>query len=260
MKNTLPYRKNLLLIILMCSILNGCSKKQSIINADNVKINGNAAEYFEVLPGNYEMKLLPGKISMPLKLRTIKEFDQYQIGQYTSIDLEIQVLDHDGNPISMGMTKFSPASTGDWAKIKALLTSKVGEVQNVNFEYGSFITQEDELKNVMENTKGIELVKADISNPNSEISEAATLSTSDGNGDKFVGDWIKTGSASQEMSIEKVGSDYLIKGNGSENYATYEDGKLVTQEDGIPIELSYNDVSGHINLSAEGKSTEFKKK
>ena len=180
------------LLITMSFIMYSCGKKQTSITVDKVKINGNSNEYIGVVAGTYDIKLVDDKINMSVKFKTLKTFDVNKIGEYTSIgNMALQILDASGSPISMASSGFSPASVGDWNKVKSLLTSKQDEEVMINFEYGGFMTSKDQLKDVLENGKGFEIVSADIQSIKEDepSSSSASESSSSSGCDQFIKDY-----------------------------------------------------------------------
>lgn len=238
----------------------GCSKNKTQLKAEKVNITGNAKEYIEVIPGTYEMSLAEKTISVPIKIKTILQFDQTEIDkEYTNIgNLSLQLLDKNGNPLSMTSgISFGPGSTGDWGKVKELLTSQAGTEQTINFEYGGILASESDLSNLMSNAVGFEIVNADITNTVSELNQrTGEINEVE---DNYIGHWYEVGNRNHDMQIKREDGFVVIIVNGKTDKAHLESGNLVTTEDGKKIEISYNTTDGRITVNAGEHSMEFEK-
>ncbi|MFM9423370.1 MAG: hypothetical protein RIR06_1831 [Bacteroidota bacterium] len=171
----------------------GGSSDSLKLTIEKAPISGDAKDYIEVVPGDYEVKKNKGtlgdELQLSLKLRVLKSYDQEKIGDYTGIgNLNVQITDQSGAPINL---TFSPAGGSDWDKINSLLKGKPGDEVTVLFNSSGF-SDENAIKEVLEKGKGLELTRADVTNPKTEpIIDNSTTSSASAAGDceQFCSDY-----------------------------------------------------------------------
>jgi len=166
------------------------------LTLEEVSIIGDAKDYFEVVPGDYEVKKTNGalgdELQLSLKLKVTNTFDQEKIDEYTGIgNLSLQVTDENGTPINLD---FSPAGVSDWDKINSILKGNIGDEVTVLFTQSGF-PDEEAINQVLTNGKGVEITRADVTNPKSETiidnSSASADNSQNGSGDcdQFCSDY-----------------------------------------------------------------------
>jgi hypothetical protein len=189
-------------ILFASTILTSCGggNDKVSLTLDKVTITGDSKDYIEVVPGTYELKKTNGtlgeELQLMLKFKVTNSYDQNKIGEYTAIgNLSLQITDQSGAPIDLN---FSPAGVSDYDKLTSLLKGKPGDEVTVLFNSSGF-PSEEEISEVLKNGKGVEITRADVTNPKSEpiidnstsSSDAYEESSSDASGDcdQFIKDY-----------------------------------------------------------------------
>lgn len=194
-------RKNLInygVFLLTSFILMSCGggKSSTSINVDKVNIVGDSKDNIQVVPGTYEIKKIKGtfgdELTISIKLKVTNPFDQSKIDENTAIgNLSLQVLDEKGSPIDL---MFSPSEMSDWDKVKSLLKGKSGDEVTVVFKSQGLGDTKTAIAEIMKNGKGIEITRADITNPKTApiIDNSASSSNSVSEGgdcEQFLSDY-----------------------------------------------------------------------
>lgn len=170
------------------------------LKIDKASITGDSKEYIEVVPGEYELKKVKDELDgeqlqISLKFKVIKEYDQSKLDENTAIgDLSLRIIDESGTPFDL---EFNPADMSDYDKLTSLLKGKKGDEVTILFKPMGFAPEESLLEEILKNAKGIEITRADITNPktepiidNSVSSDSETGESSDsGNCDQFCSDY-----------------------------------------------------------------------
>jgi hypothetical protein len=235
------------MFLCLTTIFVSCSKGvDSIeINVEEVNINGDSEEYIQVVPGKYEIKKVKGaldndELQISLKFKVIKSFDSNKIDENTGIgNLSLQVLDESDTPIDLD---FSPAGVADWDKIKSLLKSKPGEVVTVLFKPSGF-SNDEAVSEILNKAKGIEITRADITNPKSDDVAVEDLSIDEGTGDceQFCSDY-------EEFADEYVAFMKKYKSNPSDPSILSEYSDMISKA--AEMQESSTDCSADVNVAA----------
>lgn len=134
--------------------------KVNKISSDNISINGNAAHYFEIIPGEYNLKFKGTFVSCKLKLRRKGKFDidnyikyhpktdnEYHLSFVFSSTCSIIVFDTDGFRISNNYSEFKMENyDNDQDALFQRLLEPEGTVFEITLNWCDGINEEDKLK------------------------------------------------------------------------------------------------------------------
>ena len=133
--------------------------QEKTIKASNIKVYGTGKEYVKIVDGDYFLKVVDDKVVMAVKFELIKEYDGS--GTPKMGNLTLIPLDKTGVAVPDLGLDFSPATMGDWGKIKDILSSKLGETVIISFEW-SYFSKTEIQKRIMEETVSFEITRSDI--------------------------------------------------------------------------------------------------
>lgn len=180
-----------LAIPLIAILLSSCGGTitEKKITASDISISGEGSDYFEVVDGDYTLKVVDDKVVIAIKLELIQEFDGD--GKPEMGNLNLVPLDKDGAAVPDLGLDFRPATMSDYDKIKDLLRGEIGKTVTVSFEW-SYFSKKDIQKRIMEQTESFEITRADFTGGKSSYSSSDSNSSSDDD-DSFFGsgseDW-----------------------------------------------------------------------
>ena len=181
-----------LAIPLIAILLSSCGGTitEKKITASDISISGEGSDYFEVVDGDYTLKVVDDKVVIAIKFELTQEFDGD--GKPEMGNLNLVPLDKDGAAVPDLGLDFRPATMSDYDKIKDLLRGEIGKTVTVSFEW-SYFSNKDIQKRIMEQTESFEITRADFTGAKSSYSSSDSNSSSDDNDDSFFGsgseDW-----------------------------------------------------------------------
>jgi hypothetical protein len=159
-------------LLTICLMMTACGGlKEKTITVSDVSISGEADNYIKVVDGDYILKPGDGTVTIAVKFELIKQYNGSK-GDHIG-DMNLVPLDNSGVAIPDIGLNFSPATMGDWDKIKSLLKSEVGKTVIVSFEWNYFRKKDIQAK-IMKGTSNFEIVRADFTGTKSNSSSYAS--------------------------------------------------------------------------------------
>lgn len=182
-----PKQFNFIALILFIGVLISCGEsliQEKSIKANNVAISGTASTYIKVVDGDYSLKVVEGKIVIPVKLQLTKKY----MGKETQLgNLSFIPLDKTGAAVPDIGLNMHPATMGDWGKIEDLLKSDVGKEVTISFEWNYFANKKIQAR-IMKETENFELTNADFTGGSSS-NNSSTSGESASGGATSSSDW-----------------------------------------------------------------------
>ncbi|MCB0540629.1 MAG: hypothetical protein KDE33_24145 [Bacteroidetes bacterium] len=156
-------------VTILLSACGGNTIKEKTIKASDIAISGDGSEYIKVVDGEYTMKTVDDKVIIPIKLELTKSvgIESPKMG-----NLSLIPLDKSGAAVPDIGLDFSPATMSDWGKVEDLLSSEVGKVATISFEWSYFASEEKQAR-IMEQTENFEITRADITSSASSSSSVS---------------------------------------------------------------------------------------
>ena len=190
-------KKNLLRLLCFCLslVMISCGSKKlsnKTIKVNNVAISGQGKDYFKVVDGDYEVKVVDDKIVIPLKLELLKN-----IGTNNNVEfgnLSLSPLDKSGAAIADLGLDFKLSTSSDYDKVRDLVKGKQGDQISINFEW-SYFSDKEKQKRIITEIEGIELTRSDFtgtdksSSVDNSSSTSSSASESKDDCDKFISDY-----------------------------------------------------------------------
>lgn len=181
-------------IVFLLSACGGNTIKEKTIKASDIAISGDGSEYIKVVDGDYIMKTVDDKVIIPIKIELIKSVG---INSPKMGNLSLIPIDKSGAAVPDIGLDFSPATMSDWGKVEDLLSSEVGKVATISFEWSYFSSKEKQAR-IMEQTENFEITQADIT---SSASSSSSVSETDyDNDDENVEETVASSSSSSSSS------------------------------------------------------------
>ncbi|HPY81985.1 MAG TPA: hypothetical protein PLU45_01385 [Bacteroidales bacterium] len=190
-------------VTILLSACGGNTIKEKTIKASDIAISGDGSEYIKVVDGEYIMKTVDDKVIIPIKLELTKSvgIESPQMG-----NLSLIPLDNSGAAVPDIGLNFSPATMSDWGKVEDLLSSEVGKVATISFEWSYFSSEEKQAR-IMEQTENFEITRADIT---SSASSSSSVSETDyGNDDEKVEETVASSGSEDWDAVLKSYENYI---------------------------------------------------
>lgn len=152
---------NFVALMLLSDAFVSCGEglvQEKPIKANNVTVSGAASAYIKVVDGDYTLKVVEGKIIIPVKLQLTKKYTgkETQLGNLSFIP-----LDKTGAAVPDIGLNMHPATMGDWGKIEDLLKSDIGKEVTISFEWNYFANKKIQAR-IMKETESFEITNADF--------------------------------------------------------------------------------------------------
>jgi hypothetical protein len=172
-------------VTILLSACGGNTIKEKTIKASDIAISGDGSEYIKVVDGDYIMKTVDDKVIIAIKIELIKSvgIESPKMG-----NLSLIPIDNSGAAVPDIGLDFSPATMSDWGKVEDLLSSDVGKVATISFEWSYFSSEEKQAR-IMEQTENFEITQADITSSSSSSSVSETEYDND---DEIVEETVAT--------------------------------------------------------------------
>jgi len=207
---------SILLVFVSLVVLTSCGgskeAKEKTIKVKNVLITGEGNKYIKVVDGTYSLKPVEADISLSIKMETVSKYTG-EMSEHTTLgNLSMNATDSLGGGLGDIGLPFSPSSTGDWDKIRTLLTSEPGTQMTITFKWSYFSSKEKQLY-ILENMGGFEITNTDITNPGGQSNSNANSNTkTDNNSDKSNSNSKVTSNENWDEILdkyEKFATDYI---------------------------------------------------
>ncbi len=189
-------------VIMLVSACGDNAIKEKTISANNIVISGNGSDHIKVVDGDYTMKTIDSKVIIPIKVELIRavEVDNPRMGNLTLIP-----IDNSGAAVPDIGLNFTPATLSDWGKVEDLLSSSVGTITNISFEW-SYFSDKKRRARIMQQTENFEITRADIQSKSS--SSSANGITNEPDEDESEEEAISKASKKTAIKIDKMLDDY----------------------------------------------------